>query len=93
MKVLSALFDNVAEVISDLSGTPTFFFMSLLMIVIWAGSGKYFNYSDTWQLIINTGTTIVTFLIAIITQYKLNKESADISNKLNDTIKQLKGKK
>lgn len=72
-------------------GTPPAFFVALLVIALWALSGRYFNFSDTWQLIINTGTTIITFLMVILIQNTQNHDSHAIHLKLDELIRAVKG--
>lgn len=72
-------------------GTPPAFFVALLVIAVWALSGSYFDFSDTWQLIINTGTTIVTFLMVILIQNTQNHDSHALHLKLDELIRAEKG--
>jgi len=65
--------------------------MALLTIVVWMGSGPFFGYSDTWQLVINTGTTIVTFLMVFLIQRAQNKDSRAVHLKLNELVAAVKG--
>jgi low affinity Fe/Cu permease len=65
---ISRLFGDFANVIARTAGRPSAFVLASLIIVIWGASGPVFGYSDTWQLIINTGTTIVTFLMVFLIQ-------------------------
>ena len=59
---------------------------ALLVVIIWVGSGPFFHYSDTWQLVINTGTTIITFLMVFLIQKAQNKDSKALQIKLNELI-------
>ena len=68
------------------TGTPAAFFLALLTIILWAAYGHYFNYSETWQLIINTGTTIITFLMIFVIQQSQNKDTLALHLKLNELI-------
>ena len=72
--------------VTKATGTPTAFFIALLVIIIWALTGHLFNYSETWQLIINTGTTIVTFLMIFVIQQSQNRDTTAIHLKLNELI-------
>ena len=80
-------FADVATVIDKLSGRPLTFIVALLIIAAWAVSGPLFNFSDTWQLIINTGTTIITFLMVFVIQNTQNRNGAAIQAKLDELIR------
>jgi low affinity Fe/Cu permease len=84
---LGRLFDETAAQVARWTGRPWAFGMALLVIVIWAVTGPIFQYSDTWQLIINTGTTIVTFLMVFLIQNSQNRDSAAIQVKLDELIR------
>ena len=73
------------------SGSSHAFALAVGVIVVWATTGPYFGYSDTWQLVINTGTTIVTFLMVFLIQRGQNKESQAIQLKLNELVAAMKG--
>ena len=81
------LFGKFASKISSVLGAPSSFFVALLIIFIWAATGKFFQYSNTWQLIINTGTTIVTFLMVFLIQNTQNRDSRAIHLKLDELLK------
>jgi len=72
-------------------GTARAFSLALLVVVIWAVTGPLFDFSDTWQLVINTSTTIVTFLMVFLLQRSQNKESLAVQLKLNEIVAALKG--
>ena len=72
-----------------LVGTKWAFLAALLVIVLWLASGPYFHYSDTWQLIINTGTTVVTFLVVFLIQNTQNRDARAIHLKLDEIIKSI----
>ena len=72
--------------VTKATGRPAAFILALLVIIIWAISGHFFNYSETWQLVINTGTTIVTFLMIFVIQQSQNRDTAAIHLKLNELI-------
>lgn len=74
--------------LSKLGGSLGAFTVSLLIVIIWALSGPYYDFSDTWQLIINTGTTIVTFLMAFSIQYSQNRDTKQITMILKSLMKQ-----
>jgi low affinity Fe/Cu permease len=79
-------FRKAAHRISILAGTPLAFSAALLVIVLWAVSGPLFAFSDTWQLVINTGTTIVTFLMVFLIQNTQNRDSRALHMKLDELI-------
>lgn len=79
-------FEKSANTITKVAGSSTAFLLAVLVILIWAVTGPIFGFSDTWQLIINTGTTIVTFLMVFIIQQSQNKDSMAIQLKLNELI-------
>lgn len=84
-------FDKFASVVTRVTGTPTVFIAALAIIIIWALTGPIFHFSDTWQLVINTGTTIITFLMVFVIQQAQNKESMAMQLKLNELIAATKG--
>jgi low affinity Fe/Cu permease len=81
------IFGEIASRTSQAAGRATTFLTAALVIVIWAVTGPVFDYSDTWQLIINTGTTIVTFLMVFLIQNSQNRDSAAIQVKLDELIR------
>ncbi len=84
-------FEKLALRLTRFSGTTTAFVLALLSIVLWAASGKFFGFSEVWQLVINTGTTIVTFLMVFLIQRTQNKDSLSIQLKLNEIIASING--
>ena len=80
-------FSRFASRTAQLVGHPYMFLAAVLVIVIWALSGHVFHYSDTWQLIINTGTTIVTFLVVFLIQNTQNRDAKAIHLKLDELIR------
>jgi low affinity Fe/Cu permease len=80
------LFDRFAEASSDRAGSPWAFALALFVLAAWAISGPAFGFSDTWQLIINTGTTIVTFLMVFLLQHTQNKDARALQVKLDTLI-------
>jgi low affinity Fe/Cu permease len=84
-------FHVVARKCSNVLGSPWAFSFAFLIIVVWAVTGPIFNFSDTWQLIINTGTTIVTFLMVFLIQNTQNRDSKAVHLKLDELIRALTG--
>lgn len=79
-------FDLFSNKVTRAAGSPPAFMTALAVIIVWAVTGPLFGYSDTWQLVINTGTTIVTFLMVFVIQQSQNKDSVAIHLKLNELI-------
>ncbi|HUH18518.1 low affinity iron permease family protein [Albibacterium sp.] len=79
-------FEKFANKITNWSGSSTAFTLAAFIVIAWAISGPLFNYSATWQLVINTGTTIITFLMVFLIQKSQNKDSKAIQLKLNELI-------
>lgn len=84
---LSALFAQLANRTSQAAGRASTFILALCTIIVWGISGPIFGFSDTWQLVINTGTTIVTFLMVFLIQNSQNRDSAAIQVKLDELIR------
>jgi len=83
-------FNLCAARISTAAGQPLTFITALLVIIIWAVTGPVFHYSDTWQLIINTGTTIITFLMVFLIQNSQNRDAAAMQAKLDELLRAVK---
>lgn len=79
-------FEQLSSAVTRSSGSTPAFIIALSVIIVWLATGPIFNYSDTWQLVINTGTTIITFLMVFLIQRSQNKESLSIQIKLNELI-------
>ncbi|TDO71094.1 low affinity Fe/Cu permease [Flavobacterium chryseum] len=79
-------FDSFASHVSKAAGSTTAFISAFLIVVVWAICGPIFNYSETWQLVINTGTTIITFLMVFLIQKAQNRDSLAIQLKLNELV-------
>jgi low affinity Fe/Cu permease len=80
-------FARAANAISHAAGRPVAFIASIVIVVAWAASGPVFHYSDTWQLVINTGTTIITFLMVFLIQNSQNRDGAALQAKLDELIR------
>jgi low affinity Fe/Cu permease len=89
---LNKLFGDIARVISREVGRAWVFVVAVISIVVWGITGPLFNFSDTWQLVINTGTTIVTFLMVFLIQNAQNRDSAAIQAKLDEIIRTSKAR-
>jgi low affinity Fe/Cu permease len=80
-------FSHIAAAISRQSGRPSAFFLASATILVWGAVGPYFRYSDTWQLVINTSTTIITFLMVFLIQNTQNRDTAAVQLKLDELIR------
>src|SRR5436190_23846113 len=85
-KAKNNLFEIFASKVTKATGSTPVFMCALAVVVLWAISGPFFNYSETWQLVINTGTTIITFLMVFLIQKSQNKDSLAIQLKLNELV-------
>lgn len=79
-------FGKFSNRVTHLAGSPVAFVAACCIVIIWAVLGPVFHYSDTWQLVINTGTTIVTFLMVFLIQQSQNKDTAALHLKLNELL-------
>jgi low affinity Fe/Cu permease len=92
MNAFSDAFAKIASAVSRWTGRPLTFLACCAIVVVWAVTGPVFHYSDTWQLIINTGTTIVTFLMVFLIQNTQNRDNAALQAKLDELIRVTKAK-
>ena len=88
---LSQFLERFSRTATEATGTSKAFILALLVIIVWLVTGPLFNFSDTWQLVINTGTTIVTFLMVFLIQRSQNKDAQAIHLKLNEIVAALEG--
>ena len=84
-------FSRFAKVTARYTGKPLTFMFAVLIILVWAMTGPIFAFSDTWQLVINTGTTIITFLMVFLIQRAQNKDAVAIHLKLNEIVAAMEG--
>ncbi len=85
------VFERFAQKVLAWTGSTAAFILALTVVLVWAGTGPVFRYSDTWQLVINTSTTIVTFLMVFLIQKAQNKDAKAMSLKLNELVAALEG--
>jgi low affinity Fe/Cu permease len=88
---IAGQFGKFAQATARATGHPVSFLVALLLIAVWIMSGPVFQYSDTWQLVINTGTTIVTFLMVFLIQNTQNRDSMAVQLKLSELVLAVKG--
>jgi low affinity Fe/Cu permease len=88
---MNELFRKFSHKVSELVGTAWAFILAVAAIVVWAVTGPMFGYSNTWQLVINTGTTIITFLMVFLIQNTQNRDAKGIHLKLDELIKSTQG--
>jgi low affinity Fe/Cu permease len=92
MSTLSKAFRGFAEATARYSGKPGAFLVAAFIVVVWAATGPLFGFGDTWQLVINTGTTIITFLMVFLIQNSQNRDSASLQIKLDELIRATKAR-
>lgn len=83
---LSRTFERISNSVTRAAGRPATSIASMIVVVLWAASGPFFGFSETWQLIINTSTTIITFLMVFVIQTSANKDTMAVQLKLNELI-------
>jgi low affinity Fe/Cu permease len=88
---VSGWFGHLASQTAYLTGKPATFLLALLTVIVWAATGPIFHYSDTWQLVINTGTTIITFLMVFLIQNTQTRDTTALQMKLDELIMATKG--
>src|SRR5882762_11942935 len=88
---LSQMLERLSRKATEATGTSTAFILACLVIIVWIATGPLFHFSDTWQLVINTGTTIITFLMVFLIQRTQNKDALAIHLKLNEIVAALEG--
>ncbi|WP_186419618.1 low affinity iron permease family protein [Bosea sp. CS1GBMeth4] len=86
-----SFFTRLSHATAQWAGKPQAFFVAFSVIVVWAASGPFFGFNDTWQLVINTSTTIVTFLMVFIIQNSQNRDTAAMQIKLDELINKVEG--
>jgi low affinity Fe/Cu permease len=90
-RAVRKVFSTFAKVVARAAGTPWAFAAAVLLIAAWAVTGPIFGFSDTWQLVINTSTTIVTFVMVFLIQNTQNRDSEAVHAKLDDLIQHMEG--
>lgn len=88
---MDRLFTAIAARVAAFAGQPAAFVIAVALIVVWAVTGPVFDYSETWQLVVNTGTTIVTFLMVFLVQNSQNRDAAAMQAKLDELVRALEG--
>ncbi len=88
---MSEFFHRFSAKVSQITGSPWTFIAAVIIVVTWILTGPVFNFSDTWQLVINTGTTIITFLIVFLIQNTQNRDAKAIHLKLDELLTGVKG--
>lgn len=85
------IYERFAHAVTQFTGSTAGFMLAITTIIVWIVTGPLFHFSDTWQLVINTGTTVITFIMVFLIQRSQNKDSKAIHLKLNELVASLKG--
>jgi low affinity Fe/Cu permease len=85
------MFDQITRAVTTWTGSPAAVIGSVLIVAVWALTGPVFGFSDTWQLVINTGTTILTFNMVFVIQAAQNRDGAAVQTKLDEILRALEG--
>ncbi len=91
MPMSHSRFAPFARAVARTTGRPITFILAVLVVLVWLGTGPVFGYSDTWQLVINTGTTVVTFLMVFLIQSTQNRDTDALQLKLDEVIRSIEG--
>lgn len=83
---MTARFAHFSRITTEAAGGPFAFALALCVVVVWAASGPFFGFSETWQLVINTGTTIVTFLMVFLIQNSQNRDTVALHKKIDELL-------
>ncbi len=84
---MDRVFETIAQKVASWAGRPPAFVIALTVVIVWGVTGPLFHYSDTWQLVINTGTTVVTFLMVFLIQNAQNRDASAMQAKLDEIIR------
>lgn len=87
----SEMFDRITRSVTAWTGSPAAVIGSVLIVLVWAATGPVFGFSDTWQLVINTGTTILTFNMVFVIQAAQNRDGAAVQTKLDEILRAIEG--
>lgn len=86
---MDKIFSRLASMTAEVIGKPVTFIANVIVILVWAGAGPVFHFSDTWQLVVNTGTTVFTYLMLFLLQHTQNRDARALQAKLDEIIKAL----
>lgn len=91
MSAMNKLFTKIAGKVAFLAGKPATFMLAAALVLVWAATGPMFAFSEVWQLVINTGTTIVTFLMIFLVQNTQNRDASALQAKLDELLRAVAG--